>query len=143
MEEKMKNKFLIYIPIVFLILFVGIFSLAELKKEIYGITLNYKSAKSLFGEQEFNAAEFKKANLITRSKMAVSLLKKNQLAGTDIKEIKFLLGENTGYFLSDSTPTYILNEGWKENKDTWQLVILPGKDKKVKEVVINMNCCDD
>ena len=61
--------------------------------------------------------------------------------GKSAEEVRKELGEFTGNFFSDSIPAYLIEEGWKKGKDTWQLVFLLNENGKVNEVKIHKNCC--
>lgn len=120
----------------------GIFAYAVLKSGVIGVTLSAQEAEKKWGSRPFDASLFKRGSINERAEMAADLLKKKQLKGLPLSDIQNKLGEFTGYFWNDQIPAYLLNEGWKNDEDVWQLVILPGAGGKAEDIVINKNCCD-
>lgn len=74
--------------------------------------------------------------------MAFSIIQSKKFLGSSLDSVKEKLGSPDGHFWNDQIPTYILNEGWKNAEDVWQLVFLPGRGNTVKDVIVNKNCCD-
>jgi hypothetical protein len=109
-----------------------------LKKQIF---MDLPQAERRYSSQTFSALSFKRGTSTERGKMAVSLIKGKAYVGKTSTEIKETLGDFTGYFFSESVPAYLIDEGWKEGKDTWQIVFLLGDAGRVNDVRINKNCC--
>ncbi len=120
----------------------GVVAHANLKSHVVGPTLSAQEAEKKWGSRIFDSALFKEASIEERAKMASDLLRKKQMKGLAMAVVRERLGEHTGYFWNDQIPAYLLNEGWKNDEDVWQLVLLPGRDGKVGDIVINKNCCD-
>ena len=74
--------------------------------------------------------------------MASDLIEGKSLVGKTSTEVKKLLGPTSGYFWSHRVPTYFIEEGWKSNQDSWQLVFLIDESEHVTEVRIHKNCCE-
>jgi len=104
--------------------------------------MSLSEAENRWGKKEFSPDAFKKEKVNNRAKMAVSLIKKKQFIGKTSTQVKEALGEFSGHFWSHNIPTYLIEEGWNQKLDTWQLVFLLDEAGKVKEVRIHKNCCD-
>ena len=104
--------------------------------------MSLSEAENRWGQKDFSPEEFKKEKANNRAKMAVSLIKKKQFIGKTSTQVKESLGEFSGHFWSHNIPTYLIEEGWNQKLDTWQLVFLLDEAGKVKEVRIHKNCCD-
>lgn len=120
----------------------GVLAYAALKSHVIGATLSAQEAEKKWGSRFFDPTVFKEGSIEERAKMASDLLRKKQMKGLAMSAVRETLGDYTGYFWSDQIPAYLLNEGWKNDEDVWQLVFLPGSDGKVGDIVINKNCCD-
>ncbi|MBN8554787.1 MAG: hypothetical protein J0L93_05025 [Deltaproteobacteria bacterium] len=105
--------------------------------------MDLEHAEKLWGKDLFSIEKFRTATTEERAKMSVSLIKSKNYIGKTIQEIKSELGPYTGYFFSDRIPAYQICEGWKKNKNTWNIVFLPGLNGKIKDVRIHKNCCPD
>ena len=140
----MKNRFLGF--------FVGFF-VAFLPLVSYGVKnariqpMEFMSLEKVcqgWGEQALDAEKFKASgeNRSVRAKMACSLLKnqKNYI-GLDSQEIKKIFGDYSGYFFSESFPTYLINSAKKEDKNVWQILFFIGEQSKVSKIVVHKNCC--
>jgi hypothetical protein len=105
--------------------------------------MSLSDAQKKWGHRTFSIESFKSGSISDRASMAVSLVEhKAQFLGKTPKDIRKMLGGFTGYFWSERVPTYIIEEGWKNKKDTWQLVFLLSSDSAVDDVKIHKNCCD-
>ncbi|NBX76562.1 MAG: hypothetical protein EBQ92_08400 [Proteobacteria bacterium] len=104
--------------------------------------MTLSQAEKRWGKKDFSPEEFKRETANNRAKMAVNLIKKKQFIGKRPAEIKKALGEFSGHFWSDNIPTYLIEEGWNQKTDSWQLVFLLDNAGNVKEVRIHKNCCD-
>lgn len=108
-----------------------------------GETMPLATAEKRWGKAPFNAERFKAGAPEDRSKMVVDLIKKKYFVGKAPSEVFSALGRSDGHFFSDAIPAYFLNEGWRTNVDTWQVVfLLDGKSEKVSGIIIQKNCCD-
>ncbi len=92
-------------------------------------------------QKPFNAMKFRKGDTKERASMAVSLASGKHFIGKKAEEVRSELGNFSGFFWSDYIPAYIIEEGWTEKKNTWQLVFLPNENGKVAEIKIHKNCC--
>ncbi len=101
------------------------------------------TAEKHWGKAPFDGGEFKTGTPEVRSKMVADLIKKKYFVGKAPSQVFSELGRSDGHFFSDAIPAYLLNEGWRTNVDTWQVVfLLGGKSQNVSEVIIQKNCCD-
>lgn len=98
-------------------------------------------AEQRYGIAKFSPGGFKNSNSSERAKMSVSLIKSRRYLGKYPKEVLVELGPSTGHFWSNEIPAYFIEEGWKGNSDTWQLVFLLDDNRKVSEIKIHKNCC--
>ena len=74
--------------------------------------------------------------------MACSLLKNQaDYVGTHTLEIGLLFGEFTGYYHTEMQPTYLIERAKTKAGDTWQIVFLIDRDRKVTGIVVHKNCC--
>lgn len=138
----MKNKSRLLVSAL-LTVFIAFYAGANaFRSEMIGTIMSASEAKKLWGEKPFDEAKFRMGTAPERAAMASDLIEKKKFVGVPIDAIESKLGKSTGYFWNDSIPSYILNEGWKTDSDVWQLVFLSDRDKRVREVLINKNCCD-
>ncbi len=98
--------------------------------------------KKRWGDAPFSPNAFKTAAVNVRAKMAHDLIRRKALVGKSASEIKALLGPTSGYFWSERVPTYFIEEGWSQKKDSWQLVFLIDANERVTEVRVHRNCCE-
>jgi len=105
------------------------------------VFLEFNSALKKFGTQPFNMKFFPTAPLKIKAAMAVDLMKSRTWVGKPAVDVQKSLGKNTGHFWSATVPAYIIQEGWNEKKDTWQLVFLIDKRGIVSDIRIHRNCC--
>jgi hypothetical protein len=127
--------------LIILIVILGITALSQVKSKIIGETLTVESIEKKWKQVPFSSTAFKNGTPGIRASMTVDIITGKKFIGMDIKDVKTLLGRPTGYFWNDSFPAYILNEGWKDNDSTWQIIFLPDHNGKVTNVVVNKNCC--
>lgn len=99
------------------------------------------AAAKRWGNIKFDIEKFKTGSLDLRSKMAADLVSSRPFVGMTNEEVKGKLGAFTGYYWSHRFPAYLIEEGWKEHKDSWQLVFLVNRENKVVDVKIHKNCC--
>ena len=89
----------------------------------------------------FRAAEDDEAK---RAAMACSLLKnQDDYAGMSVSEIRHLFGEFEGHFWSEAQPTYLIEIAETRAEDTWQIVFLHDRDRRVTKIVVHKNCCGE
>ena len=99
------------------------------------------TATKRWGNEKFTVEKFKKATISERAKMAADLVSSSALVGKTNSEIKTLLGPYTGHYRSRRIPAYLIEEGWKTHKDSWQLVFFLDQTDKVTSVKFHKNCC--
>jgi hypothetical protein len=105
------------------------------------VFMSVAAAKQRWKEKAFDASKFKSGTAKERAAMATNLISSKKLLGKTPKEIQVLLGGFSGFFWSDYIPAYLIEEGWSQGKDTWQLVFLLNDQGLVNEVRIHKNCC--
>jgi len=128
---------LLYATILGFVLVLGVSAREYLKKDYMGV----EDATKRWGHETFDPQKFKSGDVKKRASMVSSLIEGKTLVGKPLSEIRPLLGEFSGHYWNDNIPTYIVEEGWKTNSDTWQLVFLPGQNQTVREIKIHKNCC--
>ncbi|GEM_PF-3327403 len=99
------------------------------------------AAKQRWKEKTFDAGKFKSGTVQERAAMATNLISSKKLLGKTPEEIRVLLGSFSGFFWSDYIPAYLVEEGWTQKRDTWQLVFLLSDHGLVNDVRIHKNCC--
>lgn len=73
--------------------------------------------------------------------MATDAIKRNVYVGTDMLEVRKVMGSPNSYFFSDTIYAYKITEP-AANRESWQLIFVPDeKLEKVKEVKIRKKCC--
>lgn len=96
-----------------------------------------------WGERPLDVAAFRSAeeDESTRASMACSLLKtQHDYVGMHHLEIRPLFGNPTGYYRTESEPTYLIEIAQIREQETWQIVFLIDRGK-VSKVVVHKNCC--
>ena len=74
--------------------------------------------------------------------MACALLKnQDDFIGMHHLQIQSLFGDHTGYHDTEVVPTYLIEVAATEAQETWQIVFLLDRDRKVSDVVVHKNCC--
>lgn len=121
--------------------FSGFYGLSLAKSSWRGETLSLEQAEKRWGRSVFSEENFKNGSPEIKAKMAVEIVEKKIFVGSTIQEVETALGRHDGHYKNDFIPAYALNEGWKKNEDTWQLVFLPNSDRQIKDVFIHKNCC--
>lgn len=104
-----------------------------------GDVMSLSQVQSRWGSGPFDASKFKSGDYKTRAKMAHSVVHSRVAIGKSREEIVALLGDWDGYYFSDSFPAYIIHDGRIEKSETWQLVFLLDKSRKVSEVIVHKN----
>lgn len=97
-----------------------------------------------WGERSLDVATFRASeeDKSKRAAMACSLLKsQDDYVGMHRREILTLFGNPDGYYYTEMQPTYLIEVAKTEAQDTWQIVFLIDRDRKVYEVVVHKNCC--
>lgn len=105
------------------------------------VFMSVATAKQRWKEKTFDASKFKSGSAKERAAMATNLISSKKLLGKTPEEIRILLGSFSGFFWSDYIPAYLIEEGWTQKKDTWQLVFLLSDQGLVNDVKIHKNCC--
>lgn len=136
--KRAKNKRILFVALLGFILVLGVFARDALRKDF----MSPSDARKRWGHEKFDPEKFKNGDTKVKASMAASLIESKSLLNKPLPEVKDILGEYSGHYWNDDIPTYIIEEGWRADKDTWQLVFLPDKDRKVKEIKIHKNCCD-
>ena len=110
-----------------------------------GDTLSKKEVCQKWGEEDsFDLKKFKESedNEFIRAKMTCSLLKnQTDYYGIDIQKIKELFGAYSGYYFTDSIPTYVIQTAQTRDQEMWQIVFLPDKEYKVRKIIVHKKCC--
>lgn len=97
-----------------------------------------------WGERPLDIAAFRSAeeDESTRAAMACSLLKtQDAYVGMHRLEVSPLFGNLTGYYITEFIPTYIIETAKTGAQDSWQIVFLLDRDRKVSRIVVHKNCC--
>ncbi|MCB0367726.1 MAG: hypothetical protein H6624_20245 [Bdellovibrionaceae bacterium] len=103
--------------------------------------LTVKDAQKKWGISSFVGEKFKNASEKERGSMATDAIKRNVYVGTDMLEVRKVMGSPNSYFFSDTIYAYKITEP-AANRESWQLIFVPDeKLEKVKEVKIRKKCC--
>ena len=122
-------------------------SIAYGVKKLYLQPMELMSLKEVcrrWGKQPLDVAKFKAAknNRSVRAKMACSLLKnQKKYIGWDSLKIRETFGDGSGYFFSESFPTYLINKPKEGNREVWQILFFVDGNHTVSEIVVHKNCC--
>ena len=104
--------------------------------------MSLDSIKKKWGTAQFSEKKFKLADEIEKAKMTYSLIQNKIYVGKPIKTVFKGLGRSTGYFFSESVPTYIIGDINEKPDELWQIVFLLSKDSKIiSEVKVQKKCC--
>lgn len=118
---------------------VGFGGFAVAKHFWRGETMSVSRAEKLWGREDFVPAVFRAGESKTRAKMIGSLIASKWFVGKSVEAIRKELGDWDGYYFSDMFPAYIVQDGRVHNGETWQIVFLLDRDRKVSEVIIHKN----
>ena len=121
-----------------LILFGGIMAYALRSDK----TMSPSEVKKQWGHESLDIKNFKNSPHEIKAKMAYAIMTDKSLIGKSYEEIRNLFGPNEGYYKNDTTPAYIIYDGSKSSKDTWQLVFRMNNKYKVRDIIMHKNCCD-
>ena len=106
--------------------------------------LSVREVCQRWGDRPLDVEAFRSAedDESARAAMACSLLK-NQVdyVGMHTLEIGLLFGKFTGYYHTEMQPTYLIESAKTKTSDTWQIVFLIDRDRKVTGIVVHKNCC--
>ena len=97
-----------------------------------------------WGERPFDVAAFRAADEdeSVRAAMTCSLLRnQDDYVGMHRLEINPLFGNPTGFYYTEFIHTYIIESAKTRAQDSWQIVFLLDRDRKVSEIVVHKNCC--
>lgn len=97
-----------------------------------------------WGEGPLDVAAFRAAagDEPARAAMACSLLRsQDDYAGMPVSEIRQLFGEYEGHFWNEVQPTYLIEIAETKADDSWQIVFLHDRDRRVTMIVVHKNCC--
>ena len=103
--------------------------------------MDIKVAEKRFGIRSLVENEFRKGTVDIRAPMAVFIVKSGLFSGKSTQQVRQILGPSTGHFWNDTVPAYIIEEGWRKQESTWQLVFLLRDDGRVLQSKIHKNCC--
>ena len=98
-----------------------------------------------WGDGPLDLAAFRSAedDESVRAAMACSLLtNQDDYVGMHVSEIGPLFGEYTGYFFSEAQPTYLIEIAKTKAEDSWQILFLHNRDRKITRIVVHKNCCN-
>lgn len=128
--------------VLFVVLGAGL-SLALGTSKARGVTLSEEKVKAKWGNTQFDPQGFREGAMEARSKMAASLLRnKGQFIGKYRSEIRKVLGDYSGFYVSGMYPTYLIQETSDKSTEAWQVVFLLDAQSKVSDIVVHKNCCD-
>jgi len=92
---------------------------------------------------ELNTNKFKTGDEKVRASMAYSILKNQKaLRGKFVVDLRNDFGRPDGFYFSDVFPAYMIQRGHGDQDESWQLVFLPNKERKVEDIIVHKNCCD-
>ena len=97
-----------------------------------------------WGERPLDVTAFRSAedDESTRAAMACSLLRNQQdYVGMHRLEILRLFGYSSGYYYTDMTPAYLIEDAKTKARDSWQIVFRIDRDRKVSEIFVRKVCC--
>ena len=78
----------------------------------------------------------------TRAAKACTFLKsQNDYIGMHQLEIRPLFGDHASHYDTEFVPTYLIEIAETRAQNTWQIVFLLDRDRKVSDVVVHKNCC--
>lgn len=108
-----------------------------------GETLSNQKVADKWGKGAFDSIKFKDGDDKARASMAFSLLaKKKDYMGKSVLEIRRELGSPDGFYFSDVFPAYMIHRGSAPDEDSWQIVFLLDKDRRVNDIIVHKNCCN-
>ena len=116
-------------------------------KKIYLQPIKFMSLKKVckrWGELPLVVEEFRTSgeNRAVRAKMACSLLKNQEkYIGMESQKVREIFGPQSGYFFSESFPTYLINKATKKDRNVWQILFFVDGERKVSKIVVHKNCC--
>jgi len=125
------------------LLMVGSLGIAASTHFWRGTVLKETQVKEKWGAEPFLEKNFKNGSMSQRAKMAYSLLQmKKEFKGLSVPNLRKKLGSPDGYYFSDTIPAYMIAQAQKKGEDSWQIVFMIDKDRKVKDIFVHKNCCD-
>jgi len=134
------KKVLLGISLLTLLISTFIYSLSH--PPVRGDTMSAELVKGKWGAVDFTPNAFKSASIEVRASMASSLIKKKkELIGLPRAEIRQMLAEFSGHYISGLYPTYLIQEAKTQAEEAWQIVFLIDVDGKIRDIVIQKNCC--
>jgi hypothetical protein len=127
---------------IFVTIFLGLGTYVYAINYVRGETMSLSRVEKKWGKKEFKADLFKQASEADRAAMAASLVKnKKQFIGKDRSEVRSLLGDYSGHYISGLFPTYMIQDAVKIGDEAWQIVFLLDANEKVRNIVVHKNCC--
>jgi hypothetical protein len=108
-----------------------------------GKTLSPEEVAARWGRAPLNLESFRKGPAAARASMAHSiLLMQKQLKGKFVLDLRKEFGEPDGFYFSDVFPAYLIQEGKTRQDETWQIVFLLDRARKLDKIIVHKNCCD-
>ena len=128
---------------IFLSLTLAVCSAFAMKHFWRGATLSEAEVAKRWGTSELNTNKFKTGDEKVRASMAYSILKNQKaLRGKFVVDLRNDFGRPDGFYFSDVFPAYMIQRGQGDQDESWQLVFLPNKERKVEDIIVHKNCCD-
>ena len=91
-----------------------------------------------FNEKKFSVAGAEDPGV--RAKMTCSLLKnQKKYVGRNVDEVIKLFGQRSGYYFSDTVPTYLIQVGKTVKEESWQIVLLVDRKDNISKIIVNEN----
>ena len=126
------------------------YSLTAYASMLYGKILSLQQINDKWGAQKFNHGLFKKnEDPVFRAGMAYDLIKSQQYIGVEKSVLLEHLGPQTGYFISEANPAYVIGEERKKVAGefiglSWQIVFFlnyyENEPAKVFDVKVYQSC---
>lgn len=106
---------------------------------LHGETMTKAKTAKKWGQEPFNADRFKNGDEKVRASMAFSILADPKpFLKKDVLEIRKILGDPDGFYITDKFPAYIIQ---LSEQESWQIVFLLDRQDRVSEVIVHKNCC--
>lgn len=99
-----------------------------------------KKIEKLWGHKQFSSDGFIRATNFNRGSYVADLISNNFLSSKSRSQIEHLLGEQSGYYKSESFMTYLIADP-KTPEKKWQLIIGFTENGLSKTVFVERSCC--
>lgn len=108
-----------------------------------GAVLSPSKVSEKWGQTSFGSKSFKEGDEKVRASMAYSILKnKKDFIGKSVADIREQFGTADGFYFADVFPAYMIQRGKSSSEESWQIVFLLDKERRVDDVIVHKNCCD-